>query len=492
MYLLLRNNKQSGPYSLEELKSMGLKAYDLVWLEGKSAAWRYPCEIEELSAFAPPVEEQPFDRFYKRPSAASSVAASNSASSAAASASTSLPPLVPAATPASATPQYTGEPSAVPGKRIIYVTMPAGRTQSPVREIFRETVRETPKEPVRQTQTAQAPAMMTGAPDPAHLAYASGSAGSVSRVQVDSRVAHAGPGIEDYSSQLPSLEEQLVEISPRTSLLGASRHDASLRGSSKSRTTRIFRPLAIGACILALLAAGIFIGLSLNRENLGFQQKIAAGNPAGNVEQPIVHSASQPLPLTTAAVTPAPPGKHRDSVPNIVSQASAAVSPVSKPPHVTTPPKERPASPKKGMTPPVTKDSAAAAMPVVHREAIHRDDAMEKGTDNNTDKEAAKTAIARQVTVGANSYIVGTFGGINGLQLTVTNHSAYPIDLVVVEVQYIQANKKVHKTENLYFRNISAGSALMLEAPKSSRGVKVQYKITTISSKELGISYSGI
>ena len=64
MYLLLRNNKQSGPYSLDELKTMGLKAYDLVWVDGRSAAWRYPCEVEELSAFAPAVEEQPFDRFY--------------------------------------------------------------------------------------------------------------------------------------------------------------------------------------------------------------------------------------------------------------------------------------------------------------------------------------------------------------------------------------------------------------------------------------------
>ena len=66
-YLLLRNNKQSGPYTVSELVSQGLKAYDLVWLEGKSAAWRYPSEIEELKAFAPVVEEQPFDRFYKKP-----------------------------------------------------------------------------------------------------------------------------------------------------------------------------------------------------------------------------------------------------------------------------------------------------------------------------------------------------------------------------------------------------------------------------------------
>ncbi|MGV3767855.1 MAG: DUF4339 domain-containing protein [Chitinophagaceae bacterium] len=65
-YLLLRDNRQQGPFSLEELISKGLKPYDLVWAEGKSAAWRYPGEIPELSAYAPLVEEQPFDRFYKK------------------------------------------------------------------------------------------------------------------------------------------------------------------------------------------------------------------------------------------------------------------------------------------------------------------------------------------------------------------------------------------------------------------------------------------
>lgn len=66
-YLLLRDNKKSGPYTAEELSAMGLKAYDLVWLEGKSAAWRYPGEMDELKSFAPAVEEQPYDRFYKKP-----------------------------------------------------------------------------------------------------------------------------------------------------------------------------------------------------------------------------------------------------------------------------------------------------------------------------------------------------------------------------------------------------------------------------------------
>lgn len=50
-YLLLRDNKQLGPYSLDELKSFGIKANDLLWIEGRSTAWHFPDEIEELQAF---------------------------------------------------------------------------------------------------------------------------------------------------------------------------------------------------------------------------------------------------------------------------------------------------------------------------------------------------------------------------------------------------------------------------------------------------------
>ena len=67
-YRLLRSNKESGPYALNDLVALGLKPYDLVWVDGRSAAWRYPSEITELKEYAPVVEEQPYDRFYKKPS----------------------------------------------------------------------------------------------------------------------------------------------------------------------------------------------------------------------------------------------------------------------------------------------------------------------------------------------------------------------------------------------------------------------------------------
>ena len=58
---MLRNNQESGPFTLDEVKSMSLKSYDLIWVVGKSAAWRYPAEIPELITLAPSVPEERTD-----------------------------------------------------------------------------------------------------------------------------------------------------------------------------------------------------------------------------------------------------------------------------------------------------------------------------------------------------------------------------------------------------------------------------------------------
>ena len=50
-YLLLRNNVETGPFSLEEIISKSLKSTDLIWIEGQSTAWKYPGEIETLQSF---------------------------------------------------------------------------------------------------------------------------------------------------------------------------------------------------------------------------------------------------------------------------------------------------------------------------------------------------------------------------------------------------------------------------------------------------------
>ena len=51
IYRILRDNKERGPLSLEELLELKLKKYDLIWIDGRSAGWRYPSEIEALKPY---------------------------------------------------------------------------------------------------------------------------------------------------------------------------------------------------------------------------------------------------------------------------------------------------------------------------------------------------------------------------------------------------------------------------------------------------------
>jgi hypothetical protein len=47
-YLLLRDNRQSGPHTIQQMGSFGLHPLDLIWIENESTSWKYPEEVEEL------------------------------------------------------------------------------------------------------------------------------------------------------------------------------------------------------------------------------------------------------------------------------------------------------------------------------------------------------------------------------------------------------------------------------------------------------------
>lgn len=48
IYLLLRNNTQLGPFTIEELLEQDILPTDLIWIEGKSLAWSYASELNLL------------------------------------------------------------------------------------------------------------------------------------------------------------------------------------------------------------------------------------------------------------------------------------------------------------------------------------------------------------------------------------------------------------------------------------------------------------
>ena len=429
-YLLLRDNKQSGSYTLDEITVKGFKKYDLVWIENKSAAWRYPGEIAELKSFAPIIEEQPFDRFFKKPSEEKQATNISQTS-----------PIKAEIVESAALPQIILEV----GDKKVYASLPAKKESAvPVREAISY------KEATKEKINSEAPK----------------------------------PAMNDYV-----FAEKATEAQP---WYNSDQFKEGISSPKKENPYRRYmQPAMLAACVITLLGTGIFIGLSINKGN---------PTPASKTDAMEKQIASANKPEAQNLLIPvsslAPPAEEKAAkADNGVKDNDLALQ------TITTEQEKKPvafnekkknnspkantalSSQKEGVKQERKIDSSYYAS-VPHREATHRTGAV-------NDKDLIKNDIANLVSISSNKYHVGTFGGISEVQLTVSNKTIYPLDLVMVEVQYIQANKKIFKTENVYFHNVRPGEAMMVEAPESSRGIKVQYKVSLINSKELSISYSG-
>ncbi|MBS1666276.1 MAG: hypothetical protein JST58_02765 [Bacteroidetes bacterium] len=439
-YLLLRDNKQSGPYTVDEIKAIGFKKYDLVWVEGRSAAWRYPGEIDEFKSLAPVVEEQPYDRFFKKPSEAKK---QTQTSSPKAEASVRTPSNKKMLAEVSSAKVFADKP--------IKKNKPTAVQQKP----FSEQIKS---EPVKHVPAATVLAPISKPPVEPSLDY-------------------------------PNTVETIATSSYKN----------NNGRNAKLGYLQYIQPAALVLVVLALLGAGIFIGLSINKN----KTVPSSANQTESSANDIANKAAAPnylIPVSSSLTNSEKPVPENDGT-NLGNATNAgAASHIQEDP--SKPIQKKTANDHKKdiffkqNSDPITakaingndqiKDSDASYLSVAHRESTHRSDI------STEDKDALKKNIANLVSVSSNKFNVGTFGGISDLQLTVNNKTNYPLDVVMVEVQYIQANKKVFKTENVYFHNIRAGSSVMVEAPKSSRGVKVEYKVKLINSKEPSVSFSGI
>ncbi|HEV7334165.1 MAG TPA: FxLYD domain-containing protein [Flavisolibacter sp.] len=58
-YFLLRDNHETGPYTLAELKGKTLFTTDLIWVEGESTCWNLPNEISSLEGITLAIKKLP-------------------------------------------------------------------------------------------------------------------------------------------------------------------------------------------------------------------------------------------------------------------------------------------------------------------------------------------------------------------------------------------------------------------------------------------------
>ena len=432
MYLLLRDNKQSGPYTSEQLREKGIKAYDLVWIEGKSAAWRYPSEVDELKPFSPVIEEQPFERFYKKPSAQEEQQSPRTATT-----STTFQPVktepVSKKIEKPATSERTDNTSA-PKK--IYINFPASESS---RAVLKEATPENEK-------PASVPPKTT--------------------------VATTVPPVSSF----PSSGEK--KWTPDSQLkTEPSGYPVAAKPNNRSLLT-----VLAAACILLI---GVIIGLIFS-----YQSKIAKQQEleklVAQMQQKQQQEAAAPVidntvasdePVGNEELPPSPPADFSNST------ASLGVPATTSTKNTANRQQRAQADPSKKQE--IKNQTEDEKSSIVVPTVLAENDKPVRTLESN------RKLIFEKVTVENNKYKTGVLGGINNLELKLTNHSAFQLDEVEVDVRYLGSEGKVVKTQTVYFTNVAPGENLSVRVPKSNRGVTVSYSVRKIHTKELGVAMAG-
>lgn len=459
-YLLLRNNKESGPYTLNELVSHGLKAYDLIWATGKSAAWRYPGEIPELKEYAPIVEEQPYDRFYKKPSEEKKEETGFASQEETGVPSNATPvPVVRKSIPI----VEEIKPSFIP-KRSVFVTLPGQKQQQYVAK------EEAPVKKYEQYQP-RVKETVYKAEEPAPLTKTI----TITENPVAAEIKYSQPLDEIKEMYVKTLQDRKQKIAYKTFLLQS------------------IKKIAV---VLAIVGAGVLIGFTI--KSTSAKKEIVAD--ASITKNPVISSTEASLPDEPAETVT----QQTEEITKEQSQQQQAKTEQQlaiDQPAIKTPVTEK-----------IIKGSPLLLEATPRKENIqsqHREVAADEPSPGvevnehtgersrkvrNTEEETVlpvnekpkavfkNGSLSKLVSVNTNEYQRVAFGGIRNLQLTVNNDSKYILDNVVVELQYLKPSEEPLRTENISFKSISPGGSSTIRLPDTNRGIKVLYKITNILS----------
>ncbi len=430
MYLLLRDNKQSGPYSCEQLREKGIKAYDLVWIEGKSAAWRYPSEVEELKPFSPVIEEQPFERFYKKPSAQEDQHGPRSIVT-----STTVQPVKTDPAPKKIEKPATADNTSAPKK--IYINFPASvSSRSTTKEVNPEN--EKPASvPIQPTVASTVP------PQPSFPA----------------------------SGEKKWTPDSQLKTEPHGYPVAAKPNNRSLL------------TVLAAACILLI---GVIIGLIFSYQSKIQKQK-ELEKLVAQMQQNQQQEAAGSTPEDKASIDGTVASEEVPQTPSNAVDYSNSTASLGLPPKSATgnsSARQRPVSN-------VSKKQEANLQPEEEKQSIVVPTVLTENDKPVRTLESNRKAIFEKVTVENNKYKTGVLGGINNLELKLTNHSAFQLEEVEVDVKYLGSEGKVVKTQTVYFTNVAPGENLSVRVPKSNRGVTVSYSVRKINTKELGLAIAG-
>jgi len=471
--LLLRNNRQTGPYNLDELLSLNLKPFDLVWVDGRSAAWRYPGEIDTLKAYvaAPPQPDVPYQ------------------------------PIETAAMEQPLTPSFTHpiDTSSLPSPynipappKNVFVSMPRSGQQAP---------------PARQE------------PDPLPLRplITAVNPEPIQPVQPEPERPEATQ--IKYARPLNEVEENYTAW--------------MYQQKTKKKTSFSKKDLVIAALIVSLIAGGYWIMSkpSVLDTRQSVPPPVIATVPAATPESGITVTSTDKDAVTadTKATTqpdqnlhsmiPKPVPVQKDhkkinkekpvreqpvmitSVPvteqkNNTGTSSDAVA------KTETPATRQPAA-EKGQKKKVKemirdiftkknkKEETAKAPPVMEKktpavienEPRPADNRQSARREETATQQEAEVSLADQVDIFSNAPETWMMG-VKNLKVTLRNRSNVTIQTAVVNVLYYNENNQLLDKKMVYFNNVAPKGKLTMNAPDHKFADHVEFKLGAVTAKE--------
>lgn len=505
VYLLLRSNKQTGPYSLEELLQLNLKPFDLVWVDGRSAAWQYPSEIPSLKAYVPetPQAAAPFQPIATSVMEEMLVHAPNSN--------------------AGSQPQNPISQKTETQKRV-FISIP--KTYTPPKE---------QKTFANQNSYAEHEAYMPHAEEP--------RAGN--KIEVKQAIPTYAKAPSSYQQKAVGDEDVQTNYSRSVNDVEEDYTKWMYQKKTKKKVSVNPKDLALVVLILAVIGGGYYVMSkpSLTNSVMPANTEIAAQTiqqPGENIsnnadetqpkqiltaEQKVIpgsNEISNPAnangvkPITNRPKSKTIQRRNHAAVSKAQTGSSVPSSQISMPVEKTNSnisnndqavSKEPQAQQSKENVPEKKKEKFGDLIksifskkdrkdetqtnktvsddpkPANNRQATRRDESDNSSENSQSKNEAGTTDLTEQIDLTSNSP-ANWMMGVRNLKITLRNRSNVTIQTASVLVNYYNENNDLLEKKLVYFNNIAPKSRLTVAAPDSKFADHVDFKLTSASAKQ--------
>lgn len=489
---MLRSNKQSGPYSLQQLVNFGLKPYDLVWVEGKSAAWRYPSEVDLLKDYAPATEEQPYDRFYKKQEEKPVVKPVPKQEEIYVAPKQEESYVAPKQEESYVAPTKQEEIYVAP-KEVNHVLPGENKTVTTTKKVFVS---------MPQSHVAKKPAQPIQAPMPKVI--------EERPLIIEERKVESKPSLvkeepivnekADWPKAEPVKNEKIISFKEEpilTEKAAALKEEPTLNekyseslDDIKRRYTETYlsrkkktRWTSTHTSLVQVFGGAIFFCLLVV-----FAYKNFSGEEQSQSRTTLIQPDKRAVNTTTPNNTPT-------TIPPAVTETKKQLEDKRRQTirEKLNPPDESLAISTKQQK----EEEITTGNEVIASEYEPEKKAVMAKTTEEIKPEPVKPKTRpvnfnRLVNVKANNYKQRAFGGVMNLELTVNNDSKYELDKVIVELQYLKPSEQPIKTERIVFNSVEANGSQTLKIPDYLRGVKVAYRVTSVESSQYERQTAGL